>query len=204
MAKCVALGSRGRRSDEGYDKQVSMGPDVTHLAKDVYFKCSEYVQYDQGGPDEKLQVPKSSINVRINITSIRWQGLIQQRTHGYMVPKSCSMSSCSSNKCFWGVAWTQRQKQAVSSLIYWGGMRTGTCYDICRQPGVSRTHILHFQTPLEVRKLICMQMSSVAGSGQMEGQGGKTEIQGRLVTATWSVTSTNTYHNRHIKHIQNV
>jgi hypothetical protein len=42
----MALGPRGRRSDGGYEEQVSVRSDVAHLAKGVHLKCFEYVQYD--------------------------------------------------------------------------------------------------------------------------------------------------------------
>jgi hypothetical protein len=54
---------------------------------------------------------------------------------------------------------------------------------------------------LDEGKVVFIQMGSMAGSGQMERWGGNTENQGRLIKATWSVTSSYKYHSRHIKYI---
>ena len=58
---------------------------MTHLVDRIDRKHSEYVEYDYGGPDKKLQAPRLSIRVSMSLGAARGYG-----THlGPFPPLSC-------------------------------------------------------------------------------------------------------------------
>ena len=44
---------------------------MTHLVDRIDEKHSEYVEYDYGGPDKKLQAPRLSIRVSMSLGAAR-------------------------------------------------------------------------------------------------------------------------------------